>query len=126
MRFLIDNALSPEVARLLRDAGHDAIHVGDYGLHAAEDSVILERAGIEERVIVSADSDFAMLLAVLGRSKPSFILFREADIIRAQDYVGRILEALPVLEGVLDDGCVVAFRRGRIRVRNLPFAGHSS
>ncbi|MBI1790091.1 MAG: DUF5615 family PIN-like protein [Acidobacteria bacterium] len=37
MRFLIDSALSPEVARLLKGAGHDAVHVRDYGLHAAED-----------------------------------------------------------------------------------------
>lgn len=123
MRFLIDNALSPDVARLLRDAGHDAVHVRDYGLHAAEDPVILERAGIEERVVVSADSDFAMLLALSRRSKPSFILFREADIIRAQDYASRIHESLPLLESELDAGCVVTFRRGRIRVRSLPIAG---
>jgi predicted nuclease of predicted toxin-antitoxin system len=123
VRFLIDNALSPEVARLLRDAGHDAAHVRDYGLHAAEDPVILERAGLQERVVVSADSDFAMLLALSRSSKPSFILFREVDIIRAQDYASRILESLPLLERELDAGCVVTFRRGRIRVRNLPIAG---
>lgn len=123
MRFLIDNALSPEVARLLRDAGHDAVHVRDYGLQAAEDPVILERAWIEERVVVSADSDFAMLLALSRRSKPSFMLFREADIIRAQDYASRILESLSLLESELDAGCVVTFRRGRIRVRSLPIAG---
>ena len=123
MRFPIDNALSPEVARLLRDASHDAVHVRDYGLHAAEDPVILERAGIEERVVVSADSDFAMLLAVTRRSKPSFILFREADITHARDYASRILESLPLLESELDAGCVVTFRRGRIRVRSLPMGG---
>jgi predicted nuclease of predicted toxin-antitoxin system len=77
VRFLIDNALSPGVARLLTDAGHDAVHVRDYGLQAAEDFVILERAGIEEGVVVSADSDFGMLLALSRSSKPSFILFRE-------------------------------------------------
>ena len=123
MRFLIDNALSPYLARLLADAGHDAVHVRDYGLHAAEDPIILERAGIEDRVVVSVDSDFAMLLAVSRRSKPSFILFREAAIIRAQDYASRILESLPSLEAELEAGCVVTFRRGRIRVRSLPFAG---
>jgi len=122
VRFLIDNALSPEVARRLRDAGHDAVHVRDYDLHAAEDAVILERAENEARVIVSADSDFAMLLAVQGRSKPSFILFREPDIIRAGDYVNRILTSLPLVESELDAGCVVSFRRGRTRVRSLPFA----
>jgi len=123
VRFLIDNALSPEVARLLRDSGHDAVHVRDYGLHAEEDPVILERAGSEERVVVSADSDFAMLLALSRRSNPSFILFREADIIHARDYASRILESLPLLESELDAGCVVTFRRGRIRVRSLPIAG---
>ena len=122
MRFPIDNALSPELARFLTEAGHDAVHVRDYGLHAAEDQVILERAGIEGRVIVSSDSDFAMLLAVSKSGKPSFILFREAAIIRAQDYASRILESLQSFERELEAGCVVTFRRGRIRVRALPFA----
>ncbi|MBI3472080.1 MAG: DUF5615 family PIN-like protein [Candidatus Solibacter usitatus] len=126
MRFLIDSALSPEVARLLKGAGHDAVHVRDYGLHAAEDPVILERAGTEERVVVSADSDFAMLLALSRRRKPSFILFREADITRVQDSASRIIENLPLLESELDAGCVVSFRRGRIRVRSLPFSGPQS
>lgn len=77
----------------------------------------------EERVIVSADSDFAMLLAVHRLSMPSFILFREPDIIRAEDYAIRILETLPLLESELITGCVVTFRRGRTRVRSLPLGG---
>jgi predicted nuclease of predicted toxin-antitoxin system len=101
----------------------DAVHVRDYGLQSAEDLVILERACIEERVVVSTDSDFAMLLALSRRSKPSFILFREADIVRAQDYASRILECLPLLEQELNTGCAVTFRRGRFRVRSLPIAG---
>ena len=121
MRFLIDNALSPEVARRLRDAGHDAVHVRAYGLQAAEDVAILERAADEERVIVSADSDFAMLLALMRRSKPSFILFREPGVVRAEDYVSRILGQLAQLERELASGCVVTFRRGRTRIRSLPF-----
>jgi predicted nuclease of predicted toxin-antitoxin system len=123
VRFLIDNALSPEVARYLRERGHDAVHVRDYGLHAAEDPVILERAAAEDRALVSTDSDFAMLLAVWQRNRPSVILFREADIVHAADYADRILESLPLLEAELNAGCVVTFRRGRTRVRSLPFAG---
>lgn len=86
MRFLVDNALSSELVRLLNIAGHDAVHVRDYEMHAAEDKDILERAGAEDRILVSADSDFSMVLANSRHTKPSFVLFREPNIIRPAEY----------------------------------------
>jgi hypothetical protein len=44
VRFLIDNALSPQVARKLSEAGHDALHVHDIDLQHASDTEIFERA----------------------------------------------------------------------------------
>ncbi len=123
MKFLIDNALSPELAHLLREAGHDAVHVREYGLHAAEDPIILDRAGLEDRVLISADSDFGILLATSRRTKPSFVLFREPEAIRAGDYAGTILANLPAIESELLAGCIATFRHGRIRVRSLPLGG---
>jgi predicted nuclease of predicted toxin-antitoxin system len=63
LRFLIDNALPPLLAELLISAGHDAVHVRAYGMHAASDEVILARALAEDRIVVSADTDFGAILA---------------------------------------------------------------
>ncbi len=123
MRFLVDNALPPGVADLLRGDGHDAVHVRAYGMQAAKDEEIVERAAQEDRIIVSADSDFSAILAAQEAERPSFILFREPDLTVAGDYFHVMAPALPMLEPELAAGCVAVFRRGRLRVRRLPFAG---
>ncbi|MCA9891276.1 MAG: DUF5615 family PIN-like protein, partial [Anaerolineae bacterium] len=98
MRFLVDNALSFRVAQLMREAGYDAVHVGDYDLGTASDEVILERARLEDRIIISADTDFGTLLAQMQTNKPSFILLRWPELRRAQDQVLVVLANLPSIE----------------------------
>ena len=122
MRFLIDNALSPWLSEKLREAGHDSVHVRDYGMQSADDKPILERAEQEQRTIVSADTDFGTLLAERKSQFPSFILFR-GDLTRVPPKQLQILLAnLPTIENALNSGSIVVFEPHRIRIRDLPLA----
>lgn len=122
MRFLIDNALPPRVADLLLAVGYDAVHVRAYGMHASRDEEILAKALAEDRIVVSADSDFSAILAAQEAERPSFVLFRDPNALVARDYLDMLLPALPLLESELAAGCVAVFRNGRLRVRRLPFS----
>ena len=120
MRFLIDNALSPVVAEGLRQANHDAIHVRDLGLAAADDETIVEHADRDQRVIVSADTDFGTILAMRNTARPSVILFRVATPRNPIGQVKLLLANLAEIAPSIDRGAVVVLEPQRIRVRSLP------
>ena len=124
MRFLIDNALSPALADALRKAGHDAVHVRDIGLAAADDEAIFAKALTDDRIIVSADTGFGTMLALRSVNRPSVILFRQGSQRRPERQFSILMANLATVAESLNSGAVVIFEQSRIRVRMLPIGGN--
>ena len=120
MKFLIDQNRSPRLAALLRDGGHDAVHTLELGLEAADDEALLALAAEQQRVVVSGDTDFGALLALLHRREPSVILFRTRNAPSAAQQAHLILHHLDDVATELSEGAVVVITDDRIRVRRLP------
>jgi predicted nuclease of predicted toxin-antitoxin system len=120
VKFLADQNISYRLCALLRAAGHEATHVGDLDLEQADDLVILERARSAGWVIVTADTDFGLLLATQRANGPSVILTREVSTLPASDLAALLLANLAAIEPALLSGAVVAVGPRGIRVRALP------
>lgn len=123
MRFLVDNALSPVLAQRLSNAGHDAVHVRDLKLQSADDDRVLALAEQEDRVLVSADTDFGAILAASALGKPSLVLFRGDSPRRPEKQAALLLANLPTIGKLLSEGAIVVFEASRIRTRKLPIGG---
>jgi hypothetical protein len=75
--FLIDEMFPPAAAAQLRhDYGHDAVHVGEIGLQATDDTLVAAAARAEGRALVTENvADFAgerdiVLVFILKRNLP--------------------------------------------------------
>ena len=119
---MVDNGRSLVLVEGLRKAGHDAVHVRDYGLHQAEDEVIFDRAAREGPVLVSADTDFGTLLALRQATKPSVVLFRRMVPRRPEAQAPFLLSNLKEVAEFLRRGAVVVIEETRLRVRQFPIS----
>jgi predicted nuclease of predicted toxin-antitoxin system len=89
-------------------------------MQAAPDEEVFELAWREGRILVSADTDFAAILARRERSNPSLILFRRASQRRPEAQVALLLANVSNLREELEAGCVAVLEETRVRVRRLP------
>jgi len=113
MKFLVDNVLFQMIVAGWQRGGYDAIHVREYGLQASEDEVIFDRAAGEDRIIISADTDFGTLFALRHVKIRSGILLRRLVQRRPDRQLSLLLSNLgQVAEGVRE-GALAVFEETR-------------
>jgi predicted nuclease of predicted toxin-antitoxin system len=68
LKLYLDQMLGTELAQALREEGHDVIRAFEVGQDRADDAEILQRAIVEDRVLITLDEHFGdWVVLPLGR-----------------------------------------------------------
>jgi predicted nuclease of predicted toxin-antitoxin system len=73
MKFIVDAQLPKSLSDFLKDAGFSSLHTLDLPeMNRTGDSTIIEKAGIESRIVITKDADFLDSYLLFG--KPAKLL----------------------------------------------------
>ena len=122
MNFLVDMNLSPSWADFLSGAGFTAVHWSDEGAPNASDHELMHWAAERDYIVLTADLDFAAILAATEGHRPSVILVR-SDILTPDVLGSAVLAAIHQAKDELVAGAIVSVDAERARLRVLPLAG---
>src|ERR1019366_10125444 len=115
MKFLVDAHLPPGLCVLLQAAGHDALHTRQLpAQNKTSDQVINELSLMEQRVVISKDTDF--YYSHLLHRKPWKLLLVRTGNMSTRD-LKRLFEAhLPSIIKSLEANALVELHRQSVQV----------
>ncbi|HZX47767.1 MAG TPA: DUF5615 family PIN-like protein [Nitrospirota bacterium] len=119
LKFLADMNISPLTVEELSSKGWDIVRVNEIMDVRSTDIEILTYAREHDKVIITHDLDFSLLLAIRGYEKPSVINLRIEDA-SPESVTGRIVEVVLEMEKEFEEGIVVSVDELSARYRSLP------
>lgn len=119
LRLIADIHISPITVAALNLKGYDIVRATDLLPETAADVEILEFARGENRIVLTQDLDFSMLVALSNCNQPSLITLRLSSA-KPDLVTQRLLNILPTLEQELIEGAAVTVDDDSVRVRKLP------
>ena len=117
--FIADVHISPLTVAALKLNGYDIVRTTDLLPANAADIDILELARIENRIVITQDLDFSMLIALGKYNQPSLITLRLSSA-KPDIVTQRLLEIMPPLEKELVEGSALTIDDNSVRIRKLP------
>lgn len=113
MRFLADESCDFAIVSALRNAGHDVSAVCEV-VRGAEDSVVVELARSEQRILLTEDKDFGQLVFAAARQSAGVIFIRWP--VSARRTLGAALVDLVAKNGESLHGAFAVVEPGRVRL----------
>lgn len=116
MRFKVDENLHPDVAALLRGAGHDALSVWDQDLRGAVDPLLASVCREELRVLLTFDLGFGDIRQYPPEEQPGVVVLRLTSQSRVHT-LGVTGRLLPLFETTPLAGRLWVVTEREVRVR---------
>lgn len=113
MRFLADESCDFAVVRALRDAGHDVLPVAEIA-QAAADSVVLDSAVRQKRILLTEDKDFGQWVYADKQATAGVVLLRYPP--QARRRVADVMVRLVEHHGKELAGCFAVVQPGKVRI----------
>jgi len=115
--FVVDEDMSRSLARALRDAGHEAIHVREAGLQGAPDGRVFDYAQTREAVLITEDVGFGDIRKYPLGHHAGIMVVRIPETVAYPDRIERVMEVVrgEVAAGL--SGCLLVIDLATVRRR---------
>lgn len=118
-RILADENISLALSQALRAAHHDVLTIHSLGLQGSSDEDVLKAANGDDRILLTADKDFGLILEVgplAGRGRVILLRYQILDWTKIAAELTAALEATAD-EFVRQSALLIVLSEGQYRVR---------